>query len=227
MEDFDDLAEALRQIAIELCQASVTVTKLVDEGDGEYRADPGWEFTASVATKPGGYTWTQPAPPPATGPRTETTNDDGVATFQWKPSSAGATSIVSLDEDQQSGYEFVDYTCEKSAPGETRRRVIGGRSLDKQIQITIGPNEYAKCTVRNRIIPGTIEIEKEATPQGSREFAFTGSSGLGAFTLLEDDGTESQSSRTFDGLAPGTTRSARSCRRAGRSPGSRAATPPS
>ena len=201
VKDFDALAEALRQIAIELCQASVTVTKLVDEGDGEYRPDPGWEFTASVATKPGGYTWTQPAPPPATGPRTETTNDDGVATFQWKPSSAGATSIVSLDEDQQSGYEFVDYTCEKSAPGKTRRRVIGGRSLDKRIQITIGPNEYAKCTIRNRIKPGTIEIEKEATPQGSRNFAFTGS--LGPF-LLVDDGTGTSSSRTFDGLAPGT-----------------------
>ena len=67
VEDFDALAAALRQIAIELCQASVTVPKLVDEGDGEYRADPGREFTASVATKPGGYTWTQPAPPPATG----------------------------------------------------------------------------------------------------------------------------------------------------------------
>ena len=32
--DFDDLADPLRQIATELCPASVTVTKLVDEADG-------------------------------------------------------------------------------------------------------------------------------------------------------------------------------------------------
>ena len=31
VQNFDDLADALRDIAIALCRASVTVTKLVDE----------------------------------------------------------------------------------------------------------------------------------------------------------------------------------------------------
>ena len=41
--------------------------------------------------------------------------------------------------------------------------------------MTVGPNQYASCTVRNRIRPGTIEIEKNATPESSQVFAFTGS----------------------------------------------------
>src|SRR5262249_45576759 len=39
VKDFSSLAAALRQIAVALCQASVTVTKQVDEGDGVYRTD--------------------------------------------------------------------------------------------------------------------------------------------------------------------------------------------
>ncbi len=66
----------------------------------------------------------------------------------------------------------------------------------------IGPNQYAKCTVANRILPGTIEIEKQATPTGSQAFGFTGSGPLGSFSLV-DNGTGGSSSRTFTGLAPG------------------------
>ena len=202
VDDFDKLAQALRQIAIELCQASVTVTKVVDEGDGIYRPDPGWEFTASVSTKPGAYAWVQPAPPPSTGPRTATTDDDGVATFQWKPSNASAVSTVSISEDLKPGYEFVDATCTVSQPGVTRRRVIRDPTPEETTG-TLRPGEYAKCTVRNRIIPGTIEIEKSASPQSSQAFGFSGSGPLGSFSLV-DDGEGGPSSRTFAGLAPGT-----------------------
>jgi hypothetical protein len=33
----------------------------------------------------GRYSWVQPAPPPERGETTQTTNEDGIATFQWKP----------------------------------------------------------------------------------------------------------------------------------------------
>jgi uncharacterized repeat protein (TIGR01451 family) len=202
VENFDDLAAALRKVATELCQASVTVTKVVDEGDGKYKPDPGWKFTAKVSTDPGGYKWLQPAPPPDTGPRSEYTDDDGVAKFQWKPEDSTATSTVTLDEDLKPGYEFVSATCTNNAQSRKRRHTIRRRSEPVR-SITIGPNQFYKCTVRNRIKPGTIEIEKQATPQSAQAFAFTGSAPLGQFSLV-DDGKGASSSRIFTGLTPGT-----------------------
>ncbi|HEY7632899.1 MAG TPA: VWA domain-containing protein [Thermoleophilaceae bacterium] len=199
VQDFDDLAAALREIANALCAASVTVTKLVDEGDGQYKPDPGWTFTATVSTDPGDYDWLQPAPPPSSGPRSETTNESGVATFQWQPSSSTATSTVSLDEDVKPGFRFVDATCTRNSPTRKRRRPIT-RTSEPVTQLTLKPNEYYKCTVRNQILPGTIEIEKRATPTGSTQFPFTGT--LGPFTLV-DDGSGT-SSKIFTGLVPGT-----------------------
>ena len=203
VEDFDDLAEALQQIAVELCRTSVTVTKLVDEGDGVYRPDPGWRFEATVTTKPGKYTWLQPPPPPASGPRSQTTDQDGVATFQWKPANASATSTVTLVEDLQTGYEFVDYTCvtggASRAGGKVRRGAVPTINVGP-----LGAKQYARCTVRNRIIPGTIEIEKDANPEGKQPFTFIGSAPIGGFVLVDDGAGPGSSSRIFAGLAPGT-----------------------
>ena len=83
----------------------MTVTKLVDEGDGSFEPDAGWDFTGSVSTTQGGYSWVLPAPPPDTGPRVETTNEQGVATFQWDTSNATATSTLRLSEELQEGYD--------------------------------------------------------------------------------------------------------------------------
>jgi uncharacterized repeat protein (TIGR01451 family) len=200
VQDFDDLAEALREIANQLCRASVTVTKLVDEGDGVYRADPGWTFTATVSTSPGGYAWLQPAPPPDTGPRSVVTDQDGVARFQWQPTDSTATSTVTIDETPKPGFRFVDVTCTRAARNRARRTTIR-RTTVPLGQLVLQPNEYYKCTVRNQIVPGTIEIEKRATPQGSTPFPFTGS--LGPFTLVDAKGRDA-SSKVFTNLVPGT-----------------------
>ena len=56
--------------------------------------------------------------------------------------------------------------------------------------------------MRNQALPGTIEIEKEATPQGAQAFAFTGSPGRSR--SRSSTGGRDSSSRIFAGLAPGT-----------------------
>jgi uncharacterized repeat protein (TIGR01451 family) len=202
VQDFDDLAAALRQIAVALCEASVTITKLVDEGDGVFRPDPGWEFSASVSMSAGRYAWVQPAPPPGTGERTQLSNEDGVATFQWKPTDATATSTATVSETLQPGYAFVDATCLTVSPG--RRATHRTRSARPTATAIVGPNQYARCVFRNRIIPGTIEIEKAADPQGAKGFAFTGSPPLGDFTLVDDIRDPAAASKVFAGLPPGT-----------------------
>jgi uncharacterized repeat protein (TIGR01451 family) len=205
VEDFDDLAQALRDIAIEMCEASVTITKLVDEGDGQFRKAPGWQFTAEV-TVPGGYKWVVPPPPTPQNPRTQTTNKDGVATFQWKPNSATANSTVSIAETVVPGYEFVDYECKTSSGGirkRTRRGVIPGSAATG----TIRPNEYATCTVRNRKMPpelGSITIVKESVPQDPKVFNFTGTAPIGEFALSDDGKPSPPTQRTFDSLPAGT-----------------------
>jgi hypothetical protein len=170
VENFDDLAAALRQIAIALCRASVTVTKLVDEGDGQgYQPQAGWDFTVTVEV-PGGYTWTQPKPPPDSGPRTQTTGADGTATFQWKPDDPQARSTVTGVETLKPGYVYERYECEKNAPGRTRKRISGGPEARAAVG-ELGPNEFAKCTVYNRRVPpettATIQIIKDAVPNSS------------------------------------------------------------
>jgi von Willebrand factor type A domain len=116
VDDFDDLPAALRAFAVALCKGSVAVTKLVDEGDGVYRPDPGWSITAEVDTTPGGYAWLQP-PPAAPGPRTATTDKDGVASFQWRPKVPTATSVATLQETPRPGYALVDWACVVTTPG--------------------------------------------------------------------------------------------------------------
>ena len=209
VEEFEQLGAALRKIAVELCRASVVITKLVDNGDGVYRAASGWEFSASVSMSAGSYEWLQPAPPPERGERSKTTNADGVATFQWQPANSGATSTVTLSETLKDGYDFVSADCTTTAPTRTRarRRVVRRvRRTNSIPQVVVGPKQYATCIVKNQIPPGpttgVIEITKVADPQGSQEFPFT--STLVDFTLVDDGNDGVASSRIFRDLQPGT-----------------------
>ena len=62
------------------------------------------------------------------------------------------------------------------------------------------------CTYNDEKIPlGTIQILKEADPQSDRAFPFSGSPDpLKAFTLVDNGEDESEASRTFTDLPPGT-----------------------
>jgi uncharacterized repeat protein (TIGR01451 family) len=212
VEDFDELAAALRQIAIALCESSVTITKLVDEGNGAgYQPAAGWTFNATVSTSPGGYEWVKPPPPPDDGPRSQSTNADGVATFQWAPDNSQDTSTVTISEDLKPGYEFVDYECEVNAPGRTRLRTRRGSGGAPVGTGQLRPKEYAKCTVRNRRVPvettATIRIIKDAVPNDSKVFNFTATPPLGdvgEFRLSDNNVPEPPTSRTFTVQAPGT-----------------------
>jgi uncharacterized repeat protein (TIGR01451 family) len=199
VQDFDQLAQALRQIVLELCQSSLTVTKQVDFGDGVFHPDAGWEFTASIDMSAGRFEWLQP-PASGTGPQPQTTDADGVAKFQWKPTDATATSSVSVAETVKPGFDFVSGACTVNTISRGLRTARRVQLTQPALSVALHPGEYATCTVRNRIQPGTIEIRKQANPQGTQEFEFGGS--LGPFTLVDDGGTAA--SKIFAGLAPGT-----------------------
>jgi hypothetical protein len=201
--DFDDLAQALAEIVAELCGAGITVTKYVDKGDGKYVADEGWDITARVSV-PGGFTWTRP--PNTTGAAATVSSDNaGLAKFLWRPTNLQATSTVELlTETVKDGYQFVRADCTSKAVrrGRLRLLTLPPRSSPPIVENReLAPGEFLTCAVFNKIIPGTITIEKDARPESSQAFDFTGS--LGDFPLV-DDGANQTASRTFPNLPPGT-----------------------
>ena len=201
--NFGDLAEALREFATQMCKGSVTITKLVDEGNGKPVPDQGWTFTGNVTTTNGQLQVGRSgaADPPGTAQADH--RQGGRA-----PASSGAhddptaTSTFTASEEVNDGYEFVSSDCTVYNLGVATRRITSRTTPGPIETDPIGPNQYAKCTVVNKILPGTIEIEKQATPTGSQAFGFTGSGPLGSFSLV-DNGTGGSSSRTFTGLTPG------------------------
>ena len=204
VQDFDDLGQALREIVAELCGAGVTVTKYVDKGDGRYVADRGWAFTVRVSV-PDGFSWIRPKD--ATGASaTANTDDTGIARFLWRPTKLTDTSTVEVvDEELKDGYSYVAERsgCRRQSVRRNRRRTFRRTSPPIAEDYQLAPGEFLTCEVYNRINPGTITIEKDATPQGSQAFDFTGS--LGPFTLVDDRPNESVS-RTFPNRPPGTYR---------------------
>ena len=83
--NFDDLEDAMRDAAFQLCSPSITVRKLIDltpdpGSDDDAIPDAGWTMTATATPPPADWV----LPPGASGDTaTTTTNIGGFATFQW------------------------------------------------------------------------------------------------------------------------------------------------
>ena len=136
------------------------VVKLVDEVDGRgFQPARGWDFTTDLQVTPGPYSWTVPAPPPATGPRTQTTGDDGKALFRWQSPNPTSTSVATVTEAPKDGYEAVDSECTSSV-GPTQRQA----GTTQIFNGTLAPNESVVCTVRNKRRSGTLEVRKVLRP---------------------------------------------------------------
>ena len=110
-----------------LCKSSVSVTKLVDEGDGIFRPDPDWEITATVtpSSRVATHGCSRP-PPPSRAAVTVVTDNDGVAAFQWKPNNPTATSQVSIEEESRPGYEPVGWDVHEERPRADEKVTTSG-----------------------------------------------------------------------------------------------------
>ncbi|VAW01673.1 internalin, putative, partial [hydrothermal vent metagenome] len=130
-DDFQDLINTLPDIALQLCNGSVTVEKIVDGSPAS-----GWEFTAT--------------PDSASPSATQVTGPDGTATFQWLIVSQDAPVDVTVTETLQDGFTFIDYSCTNEQTGQT---LTAGFSLAQGENVT--------CTFNNITTPDPqIAIEK-------------------------------------------------------------------
>ncbi|HEY5787247.1 MAG TPA: vWA domain-containing protein [Microlunatus sp.] len=174
IRDFDDLADAVRSLVLELCSPSLTIRKFAQtDADANYEPRGGWDFEVTPTVTGGTFDWILPSG--ATGPSwTLTTNADGFAQFQWEPDPADATSSALVEEAVDPGYvpgrpgENNDFHCEaKNADGDTR--VIEGdlNVTGDTASFTLTPieEEIVTCSVYNSFdYAPAIAITKVNTP---------------------------------------------------------------
>jgi uncharacterized repeat protein (TIGR01451 family) len=157
--DFSTLPNALRTLVNELCKSSVTINKLVDDGQGYVPGGAGWQFTASVSTASGTYSWITPAPS-GTGSRTASTGADSAATFQWKPS-VSTTSTINISELDKAGYQFVSAACQVKSLADPNQQPLSITTNGASFTANLGPTDIVTCTVKNKKMHPAVAITKD------------------------------------------------------------------
>ncbi|HYN31494.1 MAG TPA: hypothetical protein VES40_02620, partial [Ilumatobacteraceae bacterium] len=168
VQDFDKLATFLRSVVSELCSPSLSIRKLAQSADSaDYLPAPGWDITVDPSVTnpnpppPGSYRWILPDtdPDPAVrarcgdptnpidqAPRTCTTDDTGLANFQWEPNPEDSTTSAVVEETVNTGW-------------------IAGRPNPPAPE---PPAPDWQCTLKNE--DGTEEIEAGDFGQGAPTF---------------------------------------------------------
>jgi len=98
---FGELERTFRELASRLCTPSLTITKMIQDGDGTLTPAPGWSFSINPRSP---VTWVQPIG----GPNPLVTGASGSATVVW--SAPLAQSFV-VRELSQVGYHFASVSC--------------------------------------------------------------------------------------------------------------------
>ncbi|GAA1979804.1 DUF7507 domain-containing protein [Microbacterium pumilum] len=206
--DFDDLAEAVRALVLDLCSPSLTIRKFAQSAtDASYQPASGWDMTVTPTVE-GGFDWVLPAgaTPPST---TVTTSTNGFAQFQWEPTAEDATSDALVVEDLVSGFspgrpgDANDFRCEfRNSAGETR--VVTGELTDggttASFNLTGVGNEIGTCSVYNSFdyapdiaitkVNSPASVRADLTPPAVVRSSYVvtnpGNTPLGNVTLTDD-----------------------------------------
>ena len=118
--DFDELEDALGDIASNLCNVTVTVEKETDEQVRDSWVDkPGWGFSGRALIQPPAsqfaYKWFEPnvVDPVNTTTATQsgTTGADGRLRFVWRPTAADSLSNLTVSESVPAAYTPHSVTC--------------------------------------------------------------------------------------------------------------------
>ncbi len=166
--DFGELEDALHDIASNLCNVTVTVTKETDEAKRDaWVSKPGWTFSGGVVVEspnpPTAFRWVEPPPegPPAAGnpARSLQTGADGNVEFIWRPTSATATSAITIGETVQAGYEPKSVSCTRAGneifTSEVPATVVSFTLTGLKVR------DKVDCFVRNRFKRSTVRVVKK------------------------------------------------------------------
>ena len=120
--------------------------------------------------------------------------DDGTNANTMLLNNLAAGTYV-INESLPTGWDFdsvgcIDNSRQLTVPVEVRR------GTSPSVTVALSEGQHMVCTFNN-IQQGSITITKDASPESSQQFSFTGT--LGAFSLV-DDGVQTPSV-TFSGLS--------------------------
>ncbi len=167
--DFDELEDALRNAAFQLCAPSVTVRKLYDQTPDPDTLDDllpgvGWTLTGTVtAPAPGTFDWVLPTG--ATGDTAETVTDGaGFATFQWTPTNPDGDSTIVVSEDSPANPPDPPGGTFINLPEETECSFRTPDTDDAPLDIEVDPaGGFTAVVPPDSIV--TCEIVNIATPE--------------------------------------------------------------
>ncbi len=155
--NFDDLAQVLRGVVLQLCSPSLTIRKLAQTGsDGTYQPQAGWSMTATPTTVNGQFDWILPDTTAAAS-KTLLTDANGYAQFQWEPDPGEQNSRATVSEVIQPSYRagrpnIDDWRCElRDEDGNVRVESDDLTVVGSNASFALDPigQEIVTCTVWN------------------------------------------------------------------------------
>jgi uncharacterized repeat protein (TIGR01451 family) len=165
--DFDALEDALRDLASNLCNVTVTVRKETDaQARDKWVSQNGWGFSGRVqlqGTTPFAYRWFEPnAVDPvnsSTATQSGVTGTDGVLRFVWRPTSAAALSDITISETVPATHAADSVNCQSGAatifssqdPATVASFTLPGLKV----------RDSVSCVVRNRVKRSTVMVVKQ------------------------------------------------------------------
>jgi Mg-chelatase subunit ChlD len=199
--NFESLEEVLRDVAGELCGASLTITKIASTpaAPDDYAASSGWPFTARPSAS-GGFDWLLPDDD-LTAEKTALTDGNGRVAFQWDvfDEETWGNGVVSITETQRGGFAIQSQAvCMRTNSFASEPFSASVNVSTGSFDVEIHPGDTVTCVVRNRAggggdtpAPGAIEVVKTASvgelpePGGDVTFTFEvrETSGAAAVTI--------------------------------------------
>ena len=159
IDDYAELTQQLKELAVDLCAPSLTITKLADTPDTQgFQPANGWTFDTTVTIPGASGKWVTPTTDTidqgVASTRSAATANGGAVNFQWEPNGDFPTNPVVVKETLQNGYERdPQLTC-------VAKNVLQG--TDREINPTVDGNgnwalgqiearEIVTCTAKNTL----------------------------------------------------------------------------
>ncbi len=204
--NFNELEDALEDLASKLCNVTVTVRKETDEAKRDaWVSKSGWRFSGRTVLQPPAsqfaYRWFLPnaAGPPVnstTATQSGNTAAAGTLDFVWRPTSETALSNITISETPvPAGFEAESVTCTSA----------GTTILDSDVPALVESftlsglkvRDHVNCVVRNRFKRSTVRVVKQWVGDPSSATIFVDATGAAPYDA-STVATASGASASFD-----------------------------